>query len=307
VNRRRARRAAAEIDIPVPFRLGEFTARLGRRTRPLHMVPVAAGAHGVSGAWFRTAAADFLCYEPSTSAFHQAHIVAHLAAYLLLSSGGGAAIDRRLTPDLGAAALEHVAGPAARDPVTGVEADLFAALVLRRARLLAGPRVGARRRLRELEPLWDGLRGAVPEAASTSRGRRRSAKLRLYRRVIEIRDAQLALRPYLDRAAAEAGMTAARSAGLEGDDREAAVEAALLAAAAQARKAGRRARQNSGDPGWPAVRGGPDLAGDAAWLARVSRAFTGLPEAGDPARGAPLAPARNRGNRPAGWERLRSR
>ena len=306
---RRARQAAARLDIPVPFSLAEFAARLRRRRpRPIHVIPVVTGAAGLSGAWFRTAAADYICYEQHTSAFHQAHVVLHLAAYLLLSRDDGAAIDRRLAPDLGAAALEHMFGPATRDPVTDAEAGVFTSLALRRARLLTGPRSDARRWLRELGPLWAGLREAVPEAASTARdGLWPNAKLRLYRRVIAIRDAQLALRPYLDPAVAEAALTAARSAGLDGDDLDAAVEAAVLAAAARARTAGRRAGQDAAGAGWPAVRGGADLASDAAWLARVSRAATGLPVAGDLARGTPFMAARNRGKRPAGGERPRGR
>jgi hypothetical protein len=84
----------------------------------------------------------------------------------------------------------------------------------------------------------------------------------LYRRVIEIRDAQLELRPYLD---ADVALTARRQ--LEhASDVEAAVEAALLSHAALAVKQGAPAAVAAAAPAF----GGLRLTSDLQWLLRVA-------------------------------------
>uniref|UniRef100_UPI000A395D17 MAB_1171c family putative transporter n=1 Tax=Streptomyces milbemycinicus TaxID=476552 RepID=UPI000A395D17 len=91
----------------------------------------------------------------------------------------------------------------------------------------------AYRRYRALEPLWSALHAAAPGIALRTRTRRlswlppRSAEFALYRRVIEIRDGYLALRPYAAPrdTAAGAGMAA------EGDDVGMGVEAEVVRAA----------------------------------------------------------------------------
>jgi hypothetical protein len=52
--------------------------------------------------------------------------------------------------------------------------------------------------LRRLRPLHAALREAVAEAEASTGGGRSTATLRRYQRVMEIRSAQLALRPYQD-------------------------------------------------------------------------------------------------------------
>lgn len=91
--------------------------------------------------------------------------------------------------------------------------------------------------------------------------------LRLYRRVIEIRDGRLALHPYLDPDVGDA--TRAEAAGLSGRRLDAVVEARMLAAAVAAKRAGAPAC----DCEHVAVTGGRDLASDTAFLIDVARAY----------------------------------
>jgi hypothetical protein len=98
-------------------------------------------------------------------------------------------------------------------------------------------RVSAYRAHRELHPLWSALRDLHPEialdpASSDFRDRLRVRDLdfRLYRRIIEIRDGLLALRPFLDADVARRSREDALRRGLTGNDVEAAVEAGVLAA-----------------------------------------------------------------------------
>jgi hypothetical protein len=102
-----------------------------------------------------------------------------------------------------------------------------------------------------------------------------NARYRLHRRVVEIRDAQLALRPYAGPRDGE--QAAARAAGQPPGRREAAAEAAVLDAAIRARRSGApcpglTARQAQGP--WPGS-DGPDssLLAEAAALIMISRAL----------------------------------
>jgi hypothetical protein len=129
------------------------------------------------------------------------------------------------------------------------------------------------RSYRQLHPLWSALRLAVPQIVlAPPRGKRLHIGYRLYRRVIEIRDGELALRAYRDTNMTEAATSAAAEAGLTGDMLDSTVQAAVLAAAVDAKRAGRRARHSTAStmtsPG-PAL----DLLSETASLQQVSRAF----------------------------------
>jgi hypothetical protein len=134
-------------------------------------------------------------------------------------------------------------------------------------------RVRAYRAYRRIEPLWAALRAAVPGIALDP-GRELAAgpEFALYRRVIEIRDGHLALRAHFDpglpaRAAAEA-----RRAGVPEADVAATVEAVALAAAIEAERAGRRFAPADEKPEH-LEDADADVAAEAAWLVRVSRAW----------------------------------
>jgi hypothetical protein len=165
------------------------------------------------------------------------------------------------------------------------EAEIFASLVLARA---AGPAPGATaprrwarrwQQWRDLWPLWAALRAAGPQAAlPPGCGPRRDIAFSLCRRVTEIRDAALHLRQWQDPAAA--GTASDSTNDPQADSAAMAAFAALRA-------------KIDGLPGRPDAVGGllgrgeADLAGEAAWLARVSRAFARLAASVLPAAAAP--------------------
>ncbi|WP_030377657.1 MULTISPECIES: MAB_1171c family putative transporter [unclassified Streptomyces] len=163
--------------------------------------------------------------------------------------------------------------------------------------LVAGGRhrLRAWRAHRALEPLWAALHAVVPETALTVPGPRAvplapgGARFALYRRVIEIRDGYLALRPYWP--AQTPSWTAAALARFPVDPgrRPVVEEAAWLVAALEAARAGRRCAPGRAGEG-PGARGeSPALGADdgtfaagpgtveeeAAWLVAVAEAFTG--------------------------------
>jgi hypothetical protein len=134
-----------------------------------------------------------------------------------------------------------------------------------------------------LGPLWRSLHAATPEIALSTAGfieshLPRDLGLRLYRRVIEIRDGRLALTTYLDSEVAVRARDAAATAGLTGQRAEAYVEAVTLAEALRAKRDGRTSATPSTE-----IRGGDDLTEDTEFLTEVANAFRTV-RAGDPAR-----------------------
>jgi hypothetical protein len=69
-------------------------------------------------------------------------------------------------------------------------------------------------------------------------GTRLNARYRLHRRVIEIRDAELALRPFRDSGAAQDAADAALLARLPEDEHDAVIEAVMIMTALDARRGG---------------------------------------------------------------------
>ena len=115
------------------------------------------------------------------------------------------------------------------------------------------------RSLLALRPLWTAMRDAFPEVILFSPRRAvvemagvDEVRLRLYRRVIEIRDGMLALRPYL--------------CGVLPETPEA--EAAAIAQALRRRASG--VSPSGESAGFAPV--GPEMADEVAWLSRVSKA-----------------------------------
>ncbi|MFD6465381.1 MAB_1171c family putative transporter [Streptomyces goshikiensis] len=96
-----------------------------------------------------------------------------------------------------------------------------------------------------------------------------------HRQVVEIRDGQLALRQHYDSSVAESARALGRAQGLTGDDLEAVVEAAQIAAALRARAAGASQRIPrrllTHDPA------AGDIILEADWLTRVAQAYRTSP------------------------------
>ena len=95
---------------------------------------------------------------------------------------------------------------------------------------------------------------------------------RLYRRVIEIRDGLLALRSYRDPEVRIRARQCGEAAGLTGDELRAAVAAAQLKAAVDAKAQGRLAPATD-DREIFELRRGNDLTAEAAWLGQIARAY----------------------------------
>jgi hypothetical protein len=138
-----------------------------------------------------------------------------------------------------------------------------------------GPRVAGpfvrHRTFRRLGPLWSLVHGATPEISlDADGGGLRDLEYRLVRRIVEIRDGWLALRPYLDERTAETAQRLALEAGLPPERARAAVHAALLTDAARAKSRGEvPARVHE-----MAASGGNDLAEETAELLRVAQELT---------------------------------
>ncbi|MGI5229981.1 MAB_1171c family putative transporter [Actinoallomurus sp. CA-142502] len=160
------------------------------------------------------------------------------------------------------------------------------------------------RSYRRLHPLWLALHETNPDLSLMPHHRtgrrfwRRDVGFLLYRQVIEIRDGQLALRPYVHPAAVEVARALGRRAGLSEEEVRAAVEAATIAAGIAAKAGGRGTTGTPSPPPAPPL--GPDLDAEITWLTKVSRAFAGSPVV--PATVASLAAseraARHEGNEP---------
>ena len=143
-------------------------------------------------------------------------------------------------------------------------------------------RLRQRRALRRLRPLWLDLTRSTPEIPLVPPSLRwrecldaRDLDFRLYRRVIEIRDGQLALLPFMDESVAATASRLGRASGLEGDELEAVVEASRVAAALDAKLSGQRpdGRRISVAP----PLGGQDVSGEVAILERVAAAYVASP------------------------------
>jgi hypothetical protein len=149
----------------------------------------------------------------------------------------------------------------------------------------------ALRAYRRLAPLWTALHRVNPTIAllppptglSAPILVARRARLRLVRRVVEIRDGYLALRPYADAKADRIARRLGSNAGLSGDDIDGVAEAAVVAAALRYRERG----QTPVDPS-PLLASSPagrkpggadprDPAVEVAWLARVACAYRSSP------------------------------
>jgi hypothetical protein len=145
-----------------------------------------------------------------------------------------------------------------------------------------GPRVDRIVSYRRLRPLWYAVCQAAPEVVLDPPHSSRAdhwkpwdMNFRLYRRIIEIRDGCLALRPYLDEEVASRARRLGERAGLDGIELNAAVEAATLTAAIDAKASGRPGLDRAGPV--LGTSGGSDLAGELAWLTKVAGAFARSP------------------------------
>lgn len=134
----------------------------------------------------------------------------------------------------------------------------------------ASERLDRRRAYRQIIPLHRELTSHLPEVVLPL-GEEADLRTRLYRCLVEIRDAQWALRTWMDPAVAALAMQQGQAAGLEGANLAAAVEAAQLKAALQAR---REQAQPATHVATPRVEEPEDLAAELSFQRKLARAFT---------------------------------
>ncbi|MFB7671417.1 DUF6545 domain-containing protein [Kitasatospora purpeofusca] len=136
--------------------------------------------------------------------------------------------------------------------------------------------------LHRLGPLWSALRAERPEIELVTPepwfgpggGRRGDIRFALFRRIIEIRDGQLSLRPYLHPRVPFWVGEVVRPAGTEGF--AIVVEAAAIAAALEAARAGHRFPVGP-DEGWVPHPLAAGLREEAAWLVKVATVYRRSP------------------------------
>ncbi|MFC1435384.1 MAB_1171c family putative transporter [Streptacidiphilus sp. N1-3] len=142
--------------------------------------------------------------------------------------------------------------------------------------------LGLYRSYRDIQPLMRAVQAAVPDIALESPSLTVWSKLRavidlrhsLYRAVIEIRDAQRELRPYLDPAVASAARALAVEQDLDVGQVETVVDAAVLGAAIKARTLNSPSRSHGSVT---LSVGADDLAEEIAVLAAIGRAYSHSP------------------------------
>ncbi|MEV6986479.1 DUF6545 domain-containing protein [Sphaerisporangium sp. NPDC051017] len=133
----------------------------------------------------------------------------------------------------------------------------------------------AYRNLNALRPLWKQLTDAAPHVVLGTPPSRRTdltsfadLRIRLLRRTIEIRDAWLALRGYVTDEDHRWIRDELLSHGLAGEQLDAAIEAAWLTCAVDARHHGRPYVPPASRP----ARGGSDLRDEVRWLRLIDHA-----------------------------------
>lgn len=283
------------LDLPRPFSVGaQCDAVRQARGRPLIVLPLPRPASDQSpyGLWVEYPDADFILHEAGTSPAHRDQIILHEIAHILLGHGAAASFtgtSRRVSRDLvsdltsnqpAALMIRHAYG-STEERHAEIVASLLMGRIGERPRLAASAAarsVHDYRALCALRPLWSAVTATVPQVVlglppagcSDLPVMGADLRLRLGRRIVEIRDAALLLRSHVSDISSASARAALAAAGLSGEELDAAEEAAWLRAACAARLGG-------GPPACPVparpLRGADDLTGEARWLRRVAAAW----------------------------------
>jgi hypothetical protein len=138
-----------------------------------------------------------------------------------------------------------------------------------------------RNSLTALEPLWREVTSAVPEVVldpGNTEVDSHDLDFHLHRRVIEINDCVLALRPYRRTSVRDAATAeAARRGTAETPQGEAEVEAAVIAAAVAAKRTGLPLDGDEAPPAAGTRSRKGDLPAETAWLLLVAEAYARHP------------------------------
>lgn len=263
-----------DLAVPRPFTMAGFRSRLEECTgREVYLAASAMRSGSPSGIWLRTARADYLYYEERTSSFHQAHIVLHLSAHILLGGSSDGIFDQRLASGASSRLVGTILGAVEPSLISDSEAESFAYLALRPVDgSISAPAIT--KALRQLRPLHSALVSAVPSARRSIRANGLTgSEVQLYQTVLEIREAALALAPYRDIEVKAAAAQCGRVAGLSEDQVMVVAEAVSLVDAFRRSWAGAATGSAGVDEVQPTE---SDLVSEVGWLARVSGAFERL-------------------------------
>jgi len=136
---RKGRHAAIvrDLDIPRPFGLAEFVARLERqRSRPILLRPFSPGPGMPCGLWIGTTEADYIYYENGTTPFHRTLIALHEIAHMLLDHRGPSAwenLARQVAPDVHPSLVQLILSRSAYSTPEERDAETLASRILERA------------------------------------------------------------------------------------------------------------------------------------------------------------------------------
>lgn len=123
-----------ELELPVPFDLGQFVARLElQRDRPIRLRLFNFGPGCPCGLWIGTADADYIYHEAGTTPLHSTHIALHEIAHMMLGHRHTAAWDQLislLAPDVDQALIQRILGRSAYGTAEEREAETLASLIL---------------------------------------------------------------------------------------------------------------------------------------------------------------------------------
>ncbi|HET6285829.1 MAG TPA: DUF6545 domain-containing protein [Amycolatopsis sp.] len=298
------------LDLRHPFDLNQFLEVLAEeRGRRIQLIPGQLNPGYLSGMLICTADVDFIYYAQNMPAMQSRHTVIHEVGHLLLNHGttdpnfekitdvtyGDA--YRHLLPTLSPALVQRILGRTTFDSVQEREAELFASLLLSR---ITSPRARHVTRMRSsvdyvasrwkvwkttysLNPLWKQVIAAVPEVLldhldNEPFTRAERGEYRLYRRVLEIRDAQLTLRSLVPSGIPAQIHAIAAARNLDPDTTEVLMEAAELASALNV-GSDERSPSSVADTGLPRHSiAAPDLVAEARRLIPVAAALRRNPD-----------------------------
>jgi hypothetical protein len=137
--RQRCAALVAELELPPVCGLEEFSAAVQARLgRTIRLVPTTLRLPGLCGAWISTTSEDLVFYETDTTAYHRRHIVLHEFGHMLCEHQGVAngylGLARKLAPAIDPKTITRVLGRDVYSDQEEQEAELFAALAMRRAK-----------------------------------------------------------------------------------------------------------------------------------------------------------------------------
>ena len=144
--RRRCDDALARVPVPTPFTVEAFAELISNyRGRPLRLIPKQT-SFGPCGVWLALPDADYVFYEPQTSALHRDHIILHELGHLLCQHTASELVDdqvvRELFPSLDVRIVQRVLGRTTYTAVEEQEAEMIASMVRERVSGISAARDG---------------------------------------------------------------------------------------------------------------------------------------------------------------------